>query len=70
MVDYANTHFETFVKEVDLKKKILTENPVPDNLDQVKKLDDFVCDILKDKRKQKDWAWVAHLKKFSQRMTM
>ena len=54
MVDYANTHFETFVKEVDLKKKILTENPVPDNLDQVKKLDDFVCDILKDKRKQKD----------------
>ena len=27
------------------------ENPVPDNLDQVKKLDDFV---LKDKRKQKD----------------
>ena len=54
MVDYANTHFETYVKEADLKKKILTENPVPDNLDQVKKLDDFVCDILKDKRTQKD----------------
>ena len=30
------------------------ENPVPDNLDPVKKLDDFVRDILKDKRKQKD----------------
>ena len=29
------------------------ENPVPDNLDPVKKLDDFVRDILKDKRKQK-----------------
>ena len=30
------------------------ENPVPDNLDKVKKLDDFVGDILKDKQKQKD----------------
>ena len=37
-----------------LKQQILTENPVPDNLGQVKKLDDFVCDILKDERKQKN----------------
>ena len=27
---------------------------MPDNLEQVKKLDNFVCDILKDKHKQKD----------------
>ena len=52
MVDYANIHFETYVKEADLKQQILTKNPVPDNLDQVKKLDDFVRDILKDKQKQ------------------
>ena len=30
------------------------ENPVPDNLDQVKKLNDFVRNILKDKHRQKD----------------
>ena len=54
MAEYANTHFETYVKEADLKQQILMENPAPDNLDQVKKLDDFVRDILKDKRKQKD----------------
>ena len=54
MVEYANTLFETYVKEADLKQQILTENPVPDNLDQVKKLDDFVRDIWKDKHKQKD----------------
>ena len=30
------------------------ENSVADNLDQVKKLDDFFRDILKDKHKQKD----------------
>ena len=29
------------------------ENLMPDNLDQARKLDDFVCDILKDKHKQK-----------------
>ena len=54
MAEYANTHFETYVKEADLKQQIVMENPVPDNLDQVKKLDDFVRDILKDQRKQKD----------------
>ena len=54
MAECANTHFETYVKEADLKQQILMENPVPDNLDQAKKLDDFVRDILKDKRKQED----------------
>ena len=39
------------------------ENPVPDNLDQVKKLDDFVHDILKDKRKQKDLGMHATFEK-------
>ena len=37
MVDCAKTHFETYVKEADLKQQILMRNPVPDNLDQVKK---------------------------------
>ena len=68
MAEYANTHFETYVKEADLEQQILTENPVPDNLDQVKKLDDFVRDILKDKRKQKDLDMIAHLKNFSRRI--
>ena len=49
MAAYANTLFETYLREADLKQQILTENPVPDNLDQVKKLDDFVRDILKAK---------------------
>ena len=69
MAEYANTHFETYVKEADLEQPILTENPVPDNLDQVKKLDDFFArDILKDKRKQKDLDMIAHLKNFSRRI--
>ena len=51
MAEYANTHFETYVKDGDLKQQILMENQVPDILDQVKKLDDFVHDILKDKHK-------------------
>ena len=54
MVEYTNTYFETYVKEVDLKQQILMENLVPDYLQQVKKFDNFVRDILKDKRKQKD----------------
>ena len=59
----ANAHFETYVKEADLKQQILTENLVPDNLDQLKKLDHFVFDILKDKRKQKDMDMDSTLEK-------
>ena len=63
MAEYANTHFGTYMKEADLKQQILIENLVPDNLDEVKKLDDFVHDILKDKRKQKDLGMIATLEK-------
>ena len=54
MIEYTNTHFETYVKEADLKQRILMKNVVPDNLDKVKKLEDFVRGILKDRQKQKD----------------
>ena len=54
MIEYTNTHFETYVKEADLKQQILMTNVVPDNLDKVKKLEDFVRGILKDRQKQKD----------------
>ena len=37
-----------------MKEAILCQNPVPDNLDHVKKLDDFFRDILKEKRKTKE----------------
>ena len=62
---YVNTHFETYVKEADLKQEILTENPVPDNLDQVKKLDDFLHNILKDRCKQKDLDMDSTFEKIS-----
>ena len=51
MANYANKYFEEYVPEDSLKEAILCQNPVPDNLDNVKKLDDFLRDILKEKRK-------------------
>ena len=54
MVNYANKYFEDHIPEDSqklLKEAILCQNPVPDNLGNVKKLDDFLRDILKEKRK-------------------
>ena len=51
MANYANKYFEEYVPEDSLKEAILCQNPVPDNLDNVKKLDNFLRDILKEKRK-------------------
>ena len=51
---YANVNFDTYIKETDLIKVVLIKNPVPENINLVKTLDDFVKGILKDKKKQKD----------------
>ena len=51
MASYANKYFEEFIPEGDLKEAILTQSPVPENIDTVKKLDDFLKDLLKEKKK-------------------
>ena len=34
-----------------MKEAILTQSPVPENIDTVKKIDDFLKDLLKEKKK-------------------
>ena len=64
MAQYTNVNFDTFVKEADLIKTILIKNPVPENINPVKALDDSVKDIYKDKKKQKDLDFDNVLEKF------
>ena len=51
MANYASKYFEEYVPEDDLKEAILRQNPVPDNLDNVKKSDNFLRNILKERCK-------------------
>ena len=51
-------------QRISLKEAILCQNPVPDNLDNVKKLDDFLKDILKEKRKTNEKNIENILEKF------
>ena len=37
MAKYATSHFNQYVQERDLKESILTKNPVPSNITEVKK---------------------------------
>ena len=46
MADYANLHFKNYIPDKDINEKILTENPVPSNLQVVPELDDFVKTLL------------------------
>ena len=54
MTQYANINFNTYIKEADLIKAAITKNTLPENINLVKTLNDFVKDILKDNKKQKD----------------
>ena len=51
---YINDHFSTYMKDPDIKKQVLLKNPVPNNVNKAKKLDEFVRDILKEKHKPRD----------------
>ena len=57
MVNYANTHFEEYIPNKDLKESILSFLPVPEKLDPVKKLDDFLKDLLSEKGKNYTRNW-------------
>ena len=48
MDSFANKHFEPYLLDKELHYNVLKENPVTDNADQVKKLDDFAMSILED----------------------
>ena len=51
MDSFTNKHFEPYLLDKELHSNVLKENPVTDNADQVKKLDDFAMSILKDQDK-------------------
>ena len=50
MASFANEHFEPYLQTRSDTPKYWKHNPVPDNVEQVKKLDDFTISILKDRR--------------------
>ena len=42
MAEYVNNHFNYYFSDKDIEEQLLTEDPVPSNLQQVKSLDDFI----------------------------
>jgi len=46
-----NELFENYIPDKEVKEAVLLQNPCPENLHPVKKMDDFLEDLLKDKRK-------------------
>ena len=51
IASYAKKYFGEFIPEGHLKKAILTQGPVPENMDTVKKFINFIKDLLKEKKK-------------------
>ena len=51
LASYANTQLEKYIPEKSLQDAICEVHPVPNNLNQVKKMDEFLKDPLKEKNK-------------------
>ena len=63
MASYANDNSEKYIPEKDVKEAILIKTPRPENLDPVKKLDDYLQEPLKQKKRPQDIAMDITLEK-------
>ena len=54
MASYANDNSENYIPEKDVKEAILKKTPRPENLDPVKKLDVYLQELLKQKKRSQD----------------
>ena len=54
MASYANDNSEKYIPEKDVKEAILIKTPRPENLDPPKKLDDYLQELLKQKKRSQD----------------
>ena len=50
MADYAKENSEKFISHKDVKEAILLNLPKPDNVNPVKKLDDILLELLKQRK--------------------
>ena len=56
MRSYANGNSEKYIPGKDVKVAILIQTPRPENLHPVKKLDEYLQDLLKQKKRPQDIA--------------
>ena len=63
MASYTNDNSEKYIPEKDVKEAILIKTPRPENLDPVKKLDDYLQEPLKQKKRPQDIAMDNTLEK-------
>ena len=66
LASYANTQFEKCIPEKSIHDAICEVHPVPNDLNQIKKMDEILRDLLKKKNKKyrkglSPW-WVPYLK--------
>ena len=67
MEAYIRENFERYIPEKKIKEAILTRNPRPNNLVPVKKLDEYLHTLMKEKRKYQELTVEATLKKIQNR---
>ena len=54
MASHRNNNSEKYIPEKDVKETVLIKTPKPENLDPVKKPEDYLQELLKQKKKRQD----------------
>ena len=67
LASYANTQFEKYIPGKSIHDAICEVHIVPNNLNQVKKIDEFLRDLLKKKKKNNSLAVDEILRKIQKR---
>jgi len=68
MATYAYNLFQRFIPDKQVKEYIVTPNPYPKNLIGVRKLDEFLADTMRDKKKMNELNSESVLEKVKSRL--
>ena len=64
MASHANDNSEKYIPEKYVRETILIKTPKPESLDPVKIMDDYLQELLKQKKRQQDVAIDSTLERF------
>ena len=68
LLEFIENNFEKYIPDKDLKESVMVPNPKPENMASVRKLDCYLQELMKDKKKSQELSLDATFEKFQDKI--
>jgi len=68
LADYANKYMSEFIPDKDISDNIFYENPIPSNVGNPRKLDDFIKELLGERKQMSELTFDSRMERVQQKI--